>query len=64
MGMAPLKNCTAPVMVPATPEVTVAFNLTEVPKVTGPEGVGACKVVVVAEAPALMVYESSPVDPE
>jgi hypothetical protein len=63
MSVAPLRNCTVPVMVPATPDVTVAFNVTEVPKVVGLAGDGVCSVVVVADAPELMVYEASPVEP-
>ena len=43
-------------MVPETPDVTVAFSVTEVPKVTGLAGLGGGdRVVVVAEAPELMV---------
>ena len=55
-GEPPLSNCTEPVMVPETPDVTVAFSVTEVPKVTGLAGLGGGdRVVVVAEAPELMV---------
>jgi hypothetical protein len=51
-------------MVPATPEVTAAFNVTEVPKVTGLAGEGVWRTVVVGAAPELMVYEALPFEPE
>ena len=42
----PAQNCTVPVMVPAVPEVTVAFSVTEVPDSCGLSGETVSTVVV------------------
>lgn len=57
MGVLPLRNWTVPEMVPSASEVTVAPNVTEVPKVTGLLGDVARREVVVAFS-GLIVYES------
>jgi hypothetical protein len=59
MSVLPLRNCTVPVIVPASTDVTVALKVTEVPNVTGLLGDGVWSVVVVAFK-GFTVYETGP----